>query len=437
MSVNASMSGFPEFDTAGRIVEDYVLRTVSEVFELHGFARIETRALEPLEELQRKGEIAKEVYVVSRLHAQEEEDAKIGLHFDLTVPFARYVTERRGQLNFPFKRYQIQKVWRGERPQEGRFREFTQADIDVVALDELPQHFEREIPLVMAEVFNRLPMPEVEIHVNSRKLLQGAGEHLGIDDILPVLQTIDKLPKIGADAVGELLGEQGLSASQIELLLKLTSLQARTPQELAAAHGLGIDSPLFLEGLADVEALLAGAKTTGKATIVADLSIARGLDYYTGMVYETFIPSAASLGSICSGGRYDSLISDSRHAYPGVGMSIGVTRLVSQMIARGWAVATRSVPTAVLVAVDSEETRSESEAIAAIFRARGISCEVSPQASKYGKQIRYADRRGIPFVWFSGTNEVKDIRSGEQVSADPNSWTPPEADVRPQVVAGE
>ena len=227
MSRPTPLSGFPEYLPADRIVEQHVLDTVRRVFELHGFASIETRAVEPLEQMLRKGEIDKEVYVLRRLHAPADEpDAGLGLHFDLTVPFARYVVQNAGHLEFPFRRYQIQKVWRGERPQEGRYREFAQADIDIVGRDTLAFHHEVEVALVMAEVFRALPMPHAVILVNNRKLAEGFFLGVGADDPGAALRAIDKLDKIGPAKVAELLqSDAGLSADAAQKCLALASIR--------------------------------------------------------------------------------------------------------------------------------------------------------------------------------------------------------------------
>lgn len=455
------LSGFPEWLPEGRVVEQHVLDVLRRTFELHGFAGIETRAVEPLDQLLRKGETSKEVYVLRRL--QEDPDAPaarghreaekgLGLHFDLTVPFARYVLENAGHLAFPFRRYQIQKVWRGERPQDGRFREFVQADIDVVGAGVLPYHYEVELPLVMADALGALRplgVPPVRILVNNRKVAEGFYRGLGLDDVEAVLRSIDKLDKIGADAVAELLtAEAGATPAQAGACLALAAISGddasvvERVRDLAARHGASTD--LLEEGLAELGALVAAAAVRAPGVLVADLKIARGLDYYTGSVYETVLVGHEDLGSICSGGRYDTLASDGATTYPGVGLSIGVSRLVSRLLSAGLVRATRPVPTAVLVAVTSEDLRSRSDAVAAALRARGVPTEVAPSAAKFGKQIKHADRRGIPFVWFVGDpsddgapsqDEVKDIRSGEQVPADAATWSPPADDLLPRVVA--
>jgi histidyl-tRNA synthetase len=432
------LSGFPEFAPAGRIIEQRVLASLTETFELHGFGSIETRAVEPLSELTRKGEIDKEVFVVRRLHAEAEAADELGLHFDLTVPFARYVLENSGHLNFPFRRYQIQKAWRGERPQEGRYREFTQADIDIVGSETLAAHHDAELPLVTLEALERLHVdfgvPQATMSVSNRQLSEGFYRGLGIEDHLAVLQRVDKLDKIGPQAVATaLIDEVGLSAAEADKCLQLAAIRTTDASFVEQVNALGVEHPLLTTGLELLAEVVTAAADAVPGRLVADLKIARGLDYYTGTVYETSMAGYESMGSISSGGRYDSLASDGRTTYPGVGLSIGVSRILVPLIGKGVLTASRSVPTCVLVAVDAEETRRDALATAAQLRARGIACEVAPKADKFGKQIRYADRRGIPFVWFS-SGEVKDIRSGEQVAADANTWLPPAGDAKPVVV---
>ena len=443
MSRPRPLSGFPEFTPEGRIVEQAVLDRLRQTFELHGFASIETRAVEPLDRLAKQGEIDKEVYAIQRLHAEPGAAAELGLHFDLTVPLARYVLENAHQLAFPFRRYQIQKVWRGERPQEGRYREFTQADIDIVDVGELAAHHDVELPLVTLEALERLHvdlgLPPMLMRVNNRRLAQGFYLGLGIADPPAVLRQVDKIDKIGPERVVELLGSQaGISESQARACVRLAEISATDESFVDRVRELGVEHAELDEGLNLLADLVRTAGRYVPGRLVADLKIARGLDYYTGTVYETELVGFESRGSIASGGRYDSLASDGRTTYPGVGLSVGVTRLLVPLIAEGRLRASRPVPTVVLVAVDAEETRAEAVAVAEQLRRRGIACEVAPSAERFGKQIRYADRRGIPFVWFGSRSagEVKDLRSGEQTSADPGAWQPPEEDRRPRVLGG-
>jgi len=443
----APLSGFPEWSPEERVVERAVIDTLREVFALHGFAEIETRAVEPVERLAGDSDAAKEIYVLRRLRADDEGESSLGLHFDLTLPFARYVEERQGHLAFPFRRWQIQKVWRGERPQEGRFREFYQADIDIVGRDTLPPHAEAEVAIVMAEALAALGeafgLPGMTMRLNDRRLVEGFYRGVGVTGVAAALRSVDKLAKIGPDGVRAELQAQGLEGPAVDAILALAEVRSADASfgaevwRLWDASGASDDEARAqLEaGVSSLAALLDGVNAAVPGTAVADLSIARGLDYYTGAVYETTINGHEDLGSVCSGGRYDSLVAGG--GFPGVGMSVGVTRLVSRLVGAGLARASRPVPTAVLVAVVDEESRPASDAVARSLRSRGIPCEVAPTAAKFGKQIQHADRRGIPFVWFPGeAHAVKDIRSGVQVPADPSTWQPPAEDLRPRIVRG-
>jgi histidyl-tRNA synthetase len=434
------ISGFPEYLPSERIVEQRFLDVIRETFELHGFSSIETRSIEPIERLSAQGEDAdKEIYAVSRLAGGSDDDPRWGLHFDMTVPFARYVLENAGKLAFPFRRYQIQKAWRGERPQEGRYREFTQADIDVVDVGQLSAHFEAEMPLVIADVFSRFPVGEFVIQVNDRKIPNGFYQGIGITDVIGTLRIVDKLDKIGPDKVKALLVESGTTPEQADQCLALAAIRSTDLGFVEQVRALGVEHPVLDEGLEQLAAVMRAAAEHAPGLLVADLRIARGLDYYTGTVYETQLVGQEHFGSICSGGRYDALASDRKTTYPGVGISIGVSRLLGKLLAQGSVRASRTTPSAVLVALNDEDSRAGAMRTAAALRSRGIACEVAPTAAKFGKQIRFAERRGIPFVWFPGAGEhgdqVKDIRSGEQVDADPATWTPAEEDLHVRVTA--
>lgn len=438
------ISGFPEYLPAERIVEQHFLDVIRETFELHGYPSIETRAVEPVDRLLGKGGDAdKEIYAVSRLAADEGEgsEAELGLHFDLTVPFARYVLENAGKLSFPFRRYQIQKVWRGERPQEGRYREFTQADIDVVDVGELSSHYEAEIPLVMAEIFQKLPIGRMTIQVNNRKIPEGFYRGIGIEDVAGTLRIVDKLDKIGPEKVRAMLEEAGRTTEQAEQCLALAAIRTEDLGFVEQVRALGVQHPTLDEGLEALSRVIQTGMDNAPGAMVADLKIARGLDYYTGTVYESQLEGHESWGSFCSGGRYDALASDGRTTYPGVGISIGVSRLLGLLLGKGLLTASRSTPACVLVAVNDEAGRPASTRIATALRARGIACEVAPKPAKFGKQIRYAERRGVPYVWFPGAGEsgdqVKDIRSGDQVDAEAGSWEPPAEDLRPQILRAQ
>lgn len=397
--------------------------------------------VEPLDRLAKGGEIDKEIYVLRRLQAGAEDgDSGLGLHFDLTVPFARYVLEHAGHLEFPFRRYQIQPAWRGERPQEGRYRQFTQADVDIVGKDVLPFHHDVEVMRVMVDALDALPIPPVSFQFNNRKLIQGFYRGLGVPDVTAAIRTIDKLDKLpGAEVAGLLVRDAGATPEQAERCLELASIRVPDASFVGRVRALGVEDDLLDEGLAELAAVVEGcaAGAHRQVSVEANLRIARGLDYYTGTVVEIFMAGYERLKSVGGGGRYDALASDGRTTYPGVGVSFGVSRSLIPLLADGVLAGSRPVPSAVLVAVVDEESRADSTAVADALRARGIPCEVAAGAQKFGKQIRYAERRGIPYVWFPGAggHEVKDIRSGEQVAADPAAWTPPEADLRPRVVS--
>ena len=445
MSKVRPISGFPEWLPGERIVEQHFLDVIRETFELHGFASIQTRAVEPIERLSSQGaDTDKEIYAISRLAggveggADSSPGSRLGLHFDLTIPFARYVLENAGKLTFPLRRYQIQPVWRGERPQDGRFREFTQCDIDIVDVGDLAPHYEAELPLVIADVFSKLPIGPFRIQVNNRKIPEGFYLGIGLTDVKAVLRIVDKLDKIGPDRVFDLLVAAGATGEQAKAALALAEINAPDETFVERVNALGVQHETLTQGLAELAAVVRVGAEHAPGLMVADLKVARGLDYYTGTVYETQLIGLESYGSICSGGRYDALASDGRTTYPGVGISIGLSRLLAKIMPT--LSASRSTPSCVLVALADESDRAQGMGVAAELRQRGIPCEVAPAADKFGKQIKFAQRRGIPFVWFpasgdQGSDSVKDIRSGAQDVADAASWMPPADDVRPRVLA--
>ncbi len=437
------LSGFPELLPAQRAAELDVIDQLRNVFELHGFASVETRVVEPLERLVKGGEIDKEIYVLRRLQADDDaSDSGLGMHFDLTVPFARYVLENSGKLEFPFRRYQIQKAWRGERPQEGRYREFTQADIDIVAKDDLPFHYDVEVARVISDALAPLPLPAMSLQVNSRRLIEGFYRGLGAADPQDVIRIMDKCDKVSRDAiVSQLVETEGLGSDQAQACLRLAEIRTPDASFVGQVRSLGVEHELLDIGLSELAAVIDGCSQarSDRFSVEANLRIARGLDYYTGTVFEIYMRGHESLGSVGGGGRYDALAIDGSTTYPGVGISFGISRTLVPLFQRGLLTGSRAVPSAVLVAVVEEQSRPDSDAVAQQLRARGIPTEVAAAPQKYGRQIRYADRRGIPFVWFPATNgsqhQVKDIRSGHQVDADVASWQPPGVDLRPHVVS--
>jgi histidyl-tRNA synthetase len=327
-------------------------------------------------------------------------------------------------------------VWRGERPQEGRYREFRQADIDIVDRDALALHYDYEVPVVAAEALAALPIPQVTVHTSNRKLAQGFYQGLEIADPPAVLRVVDKLDKIGPDRVSaELSDGLGLSAAQAKACLALAEIATPDASFADAVRLLGVSDPLLDEGLHELTVVMEAANSLVPGLLLADLSIARGLDYYTGTVFEAKMRGFEKSGAVGAGGRYDNLAESGSDRFPGVGISLGITRMLGLLFGAGKLAASRQVPACVLVAVTDEAQRAQSDTVAAALRRRGISTEVAPAAAKFGKQIRHADRRGIPFVWFPGeTHEVKDIRSGDQAPADPATWEPPVTDRFPEIV---
>jgi histidyl-tRNA synthetase len=445
MRMLTTISGYPEWLPEDRFIEQYFVQQLQTRFELYGFAPLETRAIEPLPVILAKGETDKEIYVLRRLQATEGEgDKEIGLHFDLTIPFARYVLENRSQLTFPFRRYQIQKAWRGERPGQGRYREFLQADLDIV--DERPLTVDSDLEVIQTtnEIMACLPIPQVHLLVNNRKLLEGFYRAQGIEAVSDVLRVVDKLEKIGASAVyQQLTDDLGLRAQTAEKCIQLGQIKGRDIDAIfTGVKSFGVNHPLLEEGLDELAYLLKACNRQAGSSVYADLSIARGLDYYTGTVCEGRFAQFPKYPTIVAGGRYDNLASQGSVRLPGMGLSIGVTRILGLVLHEGLLRASRKSPACVLVALISEQQREQSQAVAQALRNRGIACEIYPHPLRYGKQIGYAEKKGIPFVWFpdesgQGPGEVRDLRKREQVPADPAAWMPDPADLSMQIVRDE
>lgn len=436
MSKIRPISGFPEFLPQERIVEQQALDIIRHVYELFGFINLETRTFEPVDILAGKGD-DKEIYAVSRLHADESDkkEASLGLRFDLTVPFARYVQQNKGELSFPFRRYQMQKVYRGESPQAGRYREFLQCDIDVICENELPIYNDVE---VLQALFTTLyclhegiGIPQAVMRLNNRKLLEGFYRGLGITDIASTLRIVDKIDKIGVEAVKELLiNEMNLSDEQATKCVGIAQIKTNDVSFVDRVRDLGVENEMLEEGLAELKEVMIQLKEYKernfediKADVMVDLSIARGLTYYTGMVYETFLIGHEDLGSISSGGRYENLASSDKIKLPGVGASIGLTRILGTMFARGLIIADKKSNADVLIAVNDMSTRVKAQEVAEMLRAESIKVEISHKDSKLGKQIQLAEKKGIEFVVFyeEEDNEnisIKNITTGKQIDLD-------------------
>ena len=413
-----------------------MLDTIRLTFERFGFLPVETPVMELSEVLLTKsgGETERQVYFVQSTGALEKSAdglPELALRFDLTVPLARYVAEHEHDLAFPFRRYQMQRVYRGERAQRGRFREFYQCDIDVIGKDALSIRHDAEIPAVISAVFEALAIGDFTIQLNHRKLLRGYFEGLGIEGErqVAVLREIDKLDKRGQEAVAATLEGEGfgLSAETVAKLMAFSQVRSRGHDDaLAQLAALGPGSALFEEGRDELREVLQRLKAMGvtESRYAVNLSIARGLDYYTGMVYETTLDAHPQIGSICSGGRYDNLASHyTKSKLPGVGISIGLTRLFWQLRETG-IVATAESSVDALVTLLDEEGLDHALALSQQLRAAGLNVETQLEPRKLAKQLQYADRAGIRFVVIRGSDEaargmvaVKDLRRGEQFEA--------------------
>lgn len=432
------ISGFPEWLPEERLVEQQWLDHIRKVFESYGFTSIETPCVEELDVLLAKGETDKEIYTLTRLQADEKDDkdARLGLHFDQTVPFARYTAQHFNNLTFPFKRYQMQKVWRGERPQLGRMREFLQCDIDVINVDNLPPHFDAEMPAIIYEVLSGLNIGRVQIKISNRKIIANILRAMGIDEIITATRIIDKLDKIGENEVqNQLITEakltkehwQFISGLIVDHKSPLTTTLHVAYDNLKSDPNL-LKRPEFLDGLKEgideLDFVLKELSYLPRDSVVMDLSIVRGLDYYTGTVYETNlldIPEFTS--SVCSGGRYDDLAGSyiNKHL-PGVGISIGFSRLFDVLRHNGYIKTAAKTPTDILVALPDEEQRSQTMDVARTLRENGYNVEAYHAPQKIGKQIGYAEKKGIRYVWFPDLGEVKDLTTGEQIPAKADEW---------------
>lgn len=410
-----------------------MLDTIRQTFERFGFLPVETPVMELSEVLLTKsgGETERQVYFVQSTGSLEkggEGLPELALRFDLTVPLARYVAEHEHELAFPFRRYQMQRVYRGERAQRGRFREFYQCDIDVIGKDALSPRFDAEIPAIIAAVFERLAIGEFTIQLNHRKLLRGYFEGMGIEGErqMLVLRELDKLDKRGIDAVRATLAGEGfeLTADVIDKLMAFSQVRSQGHADaLAKLDALGEGTPLFEEGRAELRAILLQLKALGvdESRYAINLSIARGLDYYTGVVYETTLDAYPQIGSICSGGRYDNLASHySKSKLPGVGISIGLTRLFYQLREAGLVGAADS-SVDVLVALLDDAGLEAALAMSQRLRAAGLNVETQLEPRKLAKQMQYADKAGIRFVAMRGEDEatrgvvaIKDLSRGQQ-----------------------
>ncbi|MFA5041294.1 MAG: histidine--tRNA ligase [Bdellovibrionales bacterium] len=398
-------------------------------FEKFGFTPIETPAFELKDVLLTKsgGETEKQVYFVQSTGGiQQGHEADLALRFDLTVPLARYVAEHERDLAFPFRRYQMQRVYRGERSQRGRWREFYQCDIDVIGKDKLSPAYDAELPAMIVQIFEELKIGDFTIHFSNRKILRGLLSGSGVTDgdkQTLILREIDKLNKIGIAKVKEAIVTLGLSAKAADDLLHLVTHKGTKSDILSSLKALPLTDLVFKQGVEEIASMVASLQALGvsdKRTVL-DLSIARGLDYYTGTVYETLIDAHPEFGSVCSGGRYDDLAGHyTKSVLPGVGISIGLTRLFDLLRSSNQLFA--PPPAAeVLIAQLDPALDGVYLALATELRAEGLRVETWLEPSKLDKQIKYADKTGVPVVVLIGSDEkakgsvlVKDMIAKKQ-----------------------
>lgn len=416
-----TLSGFMELLPQEQLKFDKIVRTLQDVYASYGFLPLDTPILESSEVLLAKagGETEKQIYRFNK------GDTDLAMRFDLTVPLAKYVAKNYSSLTFPFKRFQIGKVYRGERAQKGRFREFYQADIDIIGDTKLDIMNDAEVPSIIYNIFTSLGLDDFTIRINNRKVLSGFFEILDLSgNVTDILRIVDKIEKIGPDAVAKELEDLGASSEQCREILKFISISGSTQQVIEQLRAYSNKSAVFDAGVDELEAVANGiaAFNVPEKNYKIDLCIARGLDYYTGTVYETTFNKHPEIGSICSGGRYDNLAeyyTDKK--LPGVGISIGLTRLFYILSTMGYLNASAADPAVLVIPMTSDLSYAIGTATA--MRAAGVPAQIYFEQKKFKHKIGYADKLGIPFAAFIGEDEIaagkvtlKNMTTGEQVT---------------------
>lgn len=418
-----TLSGFMELMPDRQLQMNRIMDIVSSTYALYGFTPLDTPAIESSQILLAKGggETEKQIYRFTK------GDTDLSLRFDLTVPLAKYVALHYSELSFPFRRYQIGKVYRGERAQRGRFREFYQADIDIIGDGELDIINDAEIPAIIYTVFTRLGLKKFRICINNRRILNGFYEMQGLKEKAgDIMRTVDKLDKIGEKAVMEILiRDFDISEADVNEVIKFISISGTNEEVLNALTAYRGKNAMFDQGLDELAAVANYMKVIGvpQENFAVDLRIARGLDYYTGTVYETVLLNHPEIGSVCSGGRYDNLAGFyTNKQLPGVGISIGLTRLFYVLDEQGMLnneVNTCPVDALILPMTDDLDTAI---ALSAKLRAAGLKTQLYTEKKKFKAKMSYADKLGVPFALFLGEDELKEgvvacknMKTGEQV----------------------
>ena len=419
-----TLSGFMELLPGPQTQLEAMMEILRRTYSLYGFTPLDTPAIESADVLLAKGggETEKQIYRF------QKGDSDLALRFDLTVPLAKYVALHYGELSFPFRRYQIGKVYRGERAQRGRFREFYQADIDVIGDGKLDISNEAEIPSIIYKTFSQMGLRRFQIRVNNRKILNGFYAMLGLSEQSgDIMRTVDKLDKIGAEKVRTLLVEEcGLADESADEILRFIAIRGTNAEVLTALEGYRSRNEVFDLGLDELTAVVKylGAFGVPEENFAVDLTIARGLDYYTGTVYETTLLDHPEIGSVCSGGRYDNLAEYyTDRALPGVGISIGLTRLFYVLGEQGMLNPARNTAPADVLVLPMTDDLTQAVRTATLLRDAGIRTQLYCEQKKFKAKIQYADKLSIPYVLFlgedeiaSGTASVKCLATGEQTS---------------------
>lgn len=401
------LPGFMELLPSEQIQFNQIMEVIKNTFEESGFVPMDTPIIEKTEVLLAKGgkETDKQIYSFIR------GSNNMSLRFDLTVPFARYSAQYFSELTFPFRRYQIGKVFRGERNQKGRYREFYQCDIDIISNRELSIINDAELPSIMYSVFNKIGLKHFTIRINSRKVLNGFLDSIGITDYSSVLRVIDKIDKVGMGAVKEELSILCIEESRINKIMEFMNIKGNSIDVIDNLKGLGIVNSSFLDGLRELEQTTLFLRSFGvpEENFAIDLKIARGLDYYTGIVYETILNDYQELGSICSGGRYDNLAQYyTEQKLQGVGMSIGLTRLFYILKEKGLLKQNRIASLSKVLVIPIDNTIEYASKIAGKLRREGINTQIYFENEKLGRKLNYANKLGINYVIIIGEREVED-----------------------------
>jgi histidyl-tRNA synthetase len=415
-----TLKGFRDFLPESMIPREHLIDTAKRVYRSYGFVPIDTPALEYEEVLTGKagGETERQIY-----RFIDHGDRAVGMRFDLTVPFARFAAQHIGQLGTPFKRYHIASVWRGENVQTGRYREFMQCDFDTIGTTSIVSDI--ETALVIHDLLLAIGIPQFVLRMNNRKVLTGLLESLGIaEHTVAVLRSIDKLAKIGADAViGEIVEQTQIDRVQAQTILELVGEPGDTDTKLARVEQLVGRNAIGQQGVHELRELFGAIMAAGVPVerVQLDLSIARGLDYYTGTIYETFLTQLPTIGSICSGGRYDNLAElFTKQKLPGIGASLGLDRLLTAMETLGL-IQVKKTAAPVLMTLFDRQFLTEYLKINAAIRQSGIGVELYPEPKKLGQQLKFASQRGFTYALIAGADDfatssiqVKNLLSGEQ-----------------------